>query len=236
MLPVRDVYLATRKLPDLPWNRFVARPVGAVFVALVRDSRITPNQITLLSLVVALASAGMIVICPGYWGLVAAVVVYEASYVLDCVDGMLARWRKAQSTVGHLFDFLMDELKAFVILAAVSARLYLESSNPRPLLVGLFGLVALASGVALTTFLRRPELNAPRAAAEAPQPAPSLSKRVVGFIESIAKLIVHYPSYIWLAAAVGHIEAYFYPYVLINALYATKTMAGIAVRFGRFET
>ncbi len=228
-----EVYLATRKLPDQPWNRFVARPIGAVVVALLKDSRITPNQITLVSLVLALVAVGLLLAWPGYWGLVVAAIVYEASYVLDCADGMLARWRKTQSTVGHLLDFLMDELKAFLILAAVSVRLFLESSSPTPLLVGLFGLVALASGVALTTFLRRPELNPVRSANSPPAPR-SLVRRAVGVVETLAKFIVHYPSYIWLAAAVGHIEAYFYPYVIVNALYAAVTMAALARRFGRF--
>ncbi len=229
----RDVYHRTRKRPDLFWNRFVARPVAAVIVAALAGTRVTPNQITLAALAVAALAAALIVTLPGYLGLLAAVLVFEISYVLDCADGMLARWRGTQSALGHLLDFLMDELKAFLVLAATSVRLHLETGSTTPLLVGIGGLVALASGVALTTFLRRPELGqtAPRSAEHGQRR--SFSHRAVGAIEAAAKLLIHYPSYIWLAAAVGRIELYFYPYVAVNALYASRTLLGVAVRFGR---
>ena len=110
---------------------------------------------------VALASVALLLVWPGHLGLIAAVVVFELSYVLDCADGMLARWRGTASPVGHLLDFLMDELKAFCLLAAVAVRLFLEQKDVRFLLLGLFGLVVLASGIALTTFVRRPEVAGP---------------------------------------------------------------------------
>lgn len=227
----REIYFATRKLPDLAWNRFVARPVAAVVVAVVDGTRITPNQITLLSLLVAAVAAAILIACPGYWGLISAILVYEFSYVLDCADGMLARLRSVQSKVGHLLDFLMDEVKAFMVLAAVSIRLFLASRDATWLILGLAGLVALASGVALTTFLRRPELAEPKRSLSESTPSPL--KRVIGLVESLAKLLVHYPSYIWLAAVFGRIDLYFYPYIAVNMLYATKTMLGVVVKFGR---
>src|SRR5438309_720417 len=103
-----------------------------------------------------------------------AVLVFELSYVLDCADGMLARWRGTASPVGHLLDFLMDELKAFLLLAAVSVRLFREHGDVRFLLLGLFGLVALASGIALTTFVRRPEVAGPGQPSQPPPRAKSL--------------------------------------------------------------
>src|SRR2546422_6874845 len=101
---IAETYRLTRKVPDLPWNLYVCRPVAAVIVHAASGTRVTPNQITLGSLVVAACAAAMLVLVPGFWGLVAAVVVFELSYVLDCADGMLARLRNQQSTVGHLFD------------------------------------------------------------------------------------------------------------------------------------
>src|SRR6187402_969608 len=124
-----EVYRKTKKTPDLFWNTFVCRPIAAVLVDDVKGTGITPNQITLSSYVVAMAAAALVVFLPGYVGLVVAIVVYQASYVLDCADGMLARWRGIQSTPGHLLDFLMDELKAFAILAAVAVRLYREAND-----------------------------------------------------------------------------------------------------------
>jgi len=232
-MSAREVYQRTRKIPDLFWNAYVCRPVAAVLVDRLRATRVTPNQITLAAVVLAVAASALLVLVPGYVGLVLGVVLFELSYVLDCADGMLARWRGTASPVGHLLDFLMDEIKAFVLLAAVAARLYLEHDDPRFLLLGSFGLVALASGVALTTFLRRPEVAGPGPAAPAP-PRRGLGKGI-GLVEAVAKFLIHYPSYILYAALLGRIDLYFFPYIAVNALYALRTFASVAVRFGRFE-
>jgi len=227
-----EVYKRTKKTPDLFWNLYVCRPVAAVLVALVSPTKLTPNQITLLSYVVAMAAAAMLVAWPGYTGLVAAVIVYELSYVLDCADGMLARWRGIQSKQGHLLDFLMDELKAFAILATASVRLYLERGDVNFLFLGLGGLVCLASGIAMTTFERRPEIAGEPKAAQ-PAAKPSLVKRVVGLPMRLAKLLIHYPSYILFVAVSGRLEFYLYPYVAINALYMLRSLAVVTLRFGR---
>ena len=232
-----EVYRKTRKVPDLFWNAYVCRPLAAVLVDAVKGTRITPNQITLSAVVVALASVVMLIVWPGHVGLIAAAIVFELSYVLDCADGMLARWRGIASPAGHLLDFLMDELKAFCILAAVAVRLFQEHADTRFLLLGLFGLVALASGIALTTFVRRPEIAGPKPAppaAGAPPVVPrSLVARVIGLIESGAKYLIHYPSYLLIVALIGRVELYFLPYVAVNALYAVRAFAGVAWRFGR---
>jgi hypothetical protein len=123
----------------------------------------------------------------------------------------------------------MDELKAFAILAAVSLRLAMDHDDDLFLRIGLGGLVMLASGTALTTFVRRPEIAGPAPAAAAPP------RRLgpIAIVERIAKFFIHYPSYIWAAAVAGRMDWYLYPYVLVNTLYAARTLLGVAVRFGR---
>lgn len=238
----REVYRATRKVPDLIWNTYVCRPPAAVLVSWVEGSRVTPNQITLASFVVAACAAALLVFLPGHLGLVVAIVVFELSYVLDCADGMLARLRGIASPAGHLLDFLMDELKAFLVLGASAVRLYFEHQDVRFLFAGVGGLVVLASGIAMTTFERRPEivaaLEARRASLE-PRPTTPLEaadaarRSPFRLPLALAKLLVHYPSYIWLSAVVGRLELYFWPYVAVHALYSLRSLALVALRFGR---
>lgn len=228
-----EVYRKTRKTPDLFWNMYVCRPIAAVLVDGVKGTKITPNQITLMSYVVAMAAAALLVFLPGHVGLIVAIVVYQASYVLDCADGMLARWRGIQSTPGHLLDFLMDELKAFAILAATAVRLYRDSGSEFFLLLGLGGLVCLASGIAMTTFERRPEIAPPKPEGAAPAAPRSLVQRLVGLPFAVAKFLIHYPSYILVAALIGRLEVYFYPYVLVNAVYMLRSLAVVTLKFGR---
>ena len=226
------IYRLTKKKPDLVWNEYVCRPLAALLVYALQGTRITPNQVTLVSLAVASVSVGILAFVPGWAGLVLGAVVFELSYVLDCADGMLARLRNLQSPQGHLFDFLMDELKAFAILGACSVRLWAERGyDPGYLLVGIVGLVAVASGIALTTFVRRPEIAGPPAAAAPSSPI----QGIVGAVEKVAKLDIHYPSYFLFVALSGRLELYLFPYVAVNALYAARVLGQVALRFGRAQ-
>src|SRR4051812_31741117 len=153
---VADAYRLTKKPKDIFWNRFVARPAAAVLLVPLQRSRVTPNQITFSSLFVFAAGAVLLALMPGRMGLAAAVLVIELSYVLDCVDGQLARLRGTSTPVGAHLDFLMDELKAFLLVAAVGVRLWLPAHDQRWLLEAVIGLGAVASRVSLPTLVRPP--------------------------------------------------------------------------------
>ena len=154
---IADSYRRTKKPKDILWNRLVARPLAAVMLVPLAGSRVTPNQVTFASLACFVASMALLVGLPGHAGLLIAVAVLELSYVLDCVDGQLARLRGTTSPVGAHLDFLMDELKAFLLVAATGARLWLAEARTQWLLEALAGLAVVASAISLTTFVRRPE-------------------------------------------------------------------------------
>ena len=239
------IYRASKKKRDVNWfTEHVARPPAAIVVYLASRTRITPNQITFLSVVVAAAACAIWICLPDYHWLVAAALIFEFSFVLDCADGQLARLRRIASPLGHLLDFLMDELKAMLVLGSIAVRLWLESGDVRLLLAGLGGLFLLAAGISLTTFIRRPEYAPPAPAAPAAPtdadapPAPPRRRGPVGMalgvVEAIAKFLVHYPQYIWIAAVANRMDLFFWAYVGVNALYFAKTFAGILLRLGRF--
>ncbi|HET7500826.1 MAG TPA: CDP-alcohol phosphatidyltransferase family protein [Kofleriaceae bacterium] len=234
------IYRSSKKQRDINWfTEWVARPPAAVFVYALRKTPITPNQVTFLSTAVAAGACAMFALWPGYVGLIAAAAVFELSFVLDCVDGQLARLRKTASPLGHLLDFLMDELKAMLLFGCVAVRLWRETADERLLLVGLAALFCLASGISLTSFMRRPEYGAKPPTAEG-QPAELGRRRgpigrVLNVVEWGARVIVHYPQYLWLCALVDRMDVYFWAYAGVNALYLAKSFAAILFRLGRFE-
>lgn len=233
------IYRASKKRKDINWfTEWVARPPAAVLVYLLRNTRITPNQVTFLSLVVCAAAGAMMVFLPGHMWLVAAALVYEFSFVLDCVDGQLARARKLASPLGHLLDFLFDEIKAMLLFGCVAVRLFRDTEDWRILIVGLAGMFCLASGIAITSFMRRPEYGAPAPSNDG-QPSVTASRAgvlglVLSLLEQAAKAVVHYPAYIWLVAAVDRIDIYFWAYAGVNALYLAKSLAVLLFKLGRF--
>jgi hypothetical protein len=239
-----DAYRRTRKPRDILWNRFVARPLAAVALVPLARTRITPNQVTLLTLIVFAGAAALIAFGESYAALVAGAAVLELSYVLDCVDGQLARLKGTSSPVGAHLDFLMDELKAFLLVGAVAVRLWRPEENARWLLEGLGALIAVAAAISLTTFMRRPEYAAATGAAaskgagdygegfaEAPPPPRSLSP--LRLVESLGRFIVHYPSYILFVAIADRMDLFLHVYGAVNAAYAGRALLGIGLRLGR---
>ncbi len=237
---IAAIYRASKKKKDINWfTERIARPPGAVVVYFLRNTRVTPNQVTFASAFIAACACAMFALLPGWTWLVAAALVFEFSFVLDCADGQLARLRKVASPIGHLLDFLMDELKAMLLFGCVSVRLWRETGDDRFLLVGLAGGFCLASGIALTSFMRRPEYGA-KQMTEDGQPAEVGQRRgpvgmVINGFEWSARFVVHYPQYLWLCAAVNRIDIYFWAYAAVNVLYLGMSLAKILLRLGRFQ-
>lgn len=234
------IYRASKKRHDINWfTEWIARPPAAVVVYALRGTPITPNQVTFLSAVIAAGACAMFALLPGYGWLVAAAAVFELSFVLDCADGQLARLRKTASPLGHLLDFLMDELKAMLLFGSVAAGMWRDSRDDRILLVGLAGLFCVASGISLTSFMRRPEYGAKPPTADG-QPVELVRRRgaiggVLSALEWAARAVVHYPQYLWLCALANRIDVYFWAYAVVNALYLARSLAQILLRLGRFE-
>ncbi len=243
---IAAIYRASKKKVDINWwTEWICRPVAAALIYVLKDTRITPNQVSFLSVLLAAASAAMFVLLPTHLGLVAAVVVFEISFVLDCTDGQLSRIRGTSSALGHYLDFLMDELKAMLILAAVSVRLFLDPGDQQLIDAQLVAPIALAAmfclgaGLSMTSFTRRSEYGAKPPTKDG-QPAVMAVRsgfvgKLISLLEHAGRFVVHYPSYIWLCAAFNRMDIYFWAYAATNALYAAKTFASIALRLGRFS-
>jgi hypothetical protein len=246
-----QVYKDTKKKHDLVFNLYVMRPIAAQLVAIVAPTRVTPNQVTLLNLFMFVGAAALLVALPTLNGGILAIAVLEASYCLDCVDGMLARHKKIASKEGHLFDFFTDELKALLLAATLGIRLWRTggfgldaqpwpAGSPYFLIAGIAGAVIIASAVSLTNFVRRPELSGRETTVEAHYEA-NIEKKAVSMVGRVAQLITsflrflnHYPSHIWVFAFAGRLDVFFWMYLALNLLYLARGWLGLILRFGRF--
>ncbi len=96
---------ASHVLGDLvePINRYAHIPMAAILVKPLKHTPITPNQVTLISVLFGLAAAWEFSL-GNLKGLVTGGVLFEISLVLDCVDGQLARAKNMASDLGRLID------------------------------------------------------------------------------------------------------------------------------------
>lgn len=239
---VAEVYRSSRKERDIFWNIYVARPLAAVVVHILRKTPMTPNQVTFLGFGVFLASMVVLVAWPGWHGFLAAAAVLEGSYLLDCADGQLARIKGMTSDVGAYLDFFIDEVKALLLVAAMAANRWVVLGDDRWLLVGIGGVVLVAAGTSLTTFIRRPEYagTAVKPGLPVVQAAPAgLIPKVRWIVERFLRWIVHYPSwFIYIALldgldGVDGVMAFLVLYLGTYLLYVGRTSLAVLLRLGR---
>lgn len=113
------------------------RPFSGWLASRLLNTSITPNQVTLISLL--LAFAGSVFFVFGYWQfLVVGAFLWLFSEFLDFVDGDLARARKRVTVSGIMFDAVSDTLKKPLLVVSLSLGLFGVSGNYIALLLGLF--------------------------------------------------------------------------------------------------
>jgi phosphatidylglycerophosphate synthase len=238
------VYRETRKKHDQLWNSYVMRPLAAVVVAAIHRTGITPNQVTLANLSVFVVAAALLVALPSWKGSLCAIAVLEASYCLDCADGMLARFKKLASKTGHLFDFFTDELKAVLLVGVLAVHTWQKgglgldgqmwpAGDARFLLAGIAGVTVIASAISLTHFVRSPEMSGKETTVEAFYETVEKKQSLGAHLATFLRFLNHYPSHIWIWALAGRLDAYMWLWIALNGLYLARGWLGLVLRFGR---
>lgn len=85
------------------------------------NTKITPNQLTYLMVVVGVLGGAALLI-PGLPGAILAVVLFQIYLLLDCVDGEVARWRKQTSITGVYLDRIGHYLCEAALLVGFGVR------------------------------------------------------------------------------------------------------------------
>jgi phosphatidylglycerophosphate synthase len=101
---------------------------------------VTPNQVTLVSMLLGLVSAGLFAF-PGYWTRLLAASLFLTATIVDGVDGELARVTLTESRAGARLDTLTDNLVHVALFGGIIVGCYRASLNWSyvPILVVLLG-------------------------------------------------------------------------------------------------
>lgn len=110
-----------------PWiNIFVFSHITIPLVYfMVNFTRITPNIISILSLILGIASAVLYF----YGFVISAAVMYLLSYILDATDGKVARLTNTGKNYGAWFDIFVDRMNLTLISTAISYHYYAEHTS-----------------------------------------------------------------------------------------------------------
>jgi len=117
-------------------NRYINRPMAALWVRPLKNTPVTPNQVTVVSLIIGIAGAGFFV-SGRPWGFLCGGILVQLSSIADCTDGMLARAKGISSAYGAYLDIFLDRINEFFILTAYVTGWYIYSGNIEMLVLGL---------------------------------------------------------------------------------------------------
>ncbi|WP_353945392.1 CDP-alcohol phosphatidyltransferase family protein [Streptomyces sp. HUAS MG91] len=122
--PLSDVRRLTQKKRDAWWTVLLVDPVATPLVRLTaRWTRITPNQITWGALILGLGAAGCFAMGDWRW-LIAGAVIYHLSFILDCMDGKVARLTGQGSVFGAWLDYIFDRVRVMACAVALMGGQY----------------------------------------------------------------------------------------------------------------
>ena len=143
------------------YSRYVNRPAGRVVAAFAHQFGLSPDGATAIS--AALSATGLALLgtlAPTAWSGLAVALLLASGYVMDSVDGQLARLRGGGSVRGEWLDHTVDAFKtsSLHLVVAISWFRFPPTDDSRWLLVPLgFAVTACVTyfGFMLVPYLRQ---------------------------------------------------------------------------------
>lgn len=132
-----EVRERTYKPRDAWWTVFLVDPLaGRLVVAAANRTSITPNQVTWAAFALGLGSAACFVMGGWTW-LAAGAVLYHLSFVLDCVDGKIARLKGTGTVFGGWLDYVFDRIRVLACAVALMWGQYRLTGQDLYLILGI---------------------------------------------------------------------------------------------------
>ncbi|MFI7698368.1 CDP-alcohol phosphatidyltransferase family protein [Nonomuraea sp. NPDC049480] len=127
-----DVY-ETRKRRDSWWTVYLVDPVACrVALPVANRTQLTPNGLTVLSLVLGMVSAA----CFAMNQLVPGAVVFYLSFMIDCVDGKIARLKGTGTPFGLWLDYVGDRVRVVLCAGGLAFGQYTLTGDVRYVVLG----------------------------------------------------------------------------------------------------
>jgi phosphatidylglycerophosphate synthase len=121
---------------------FFFRPLAFLFVKSIYRTSLTPNQVTMLSMLVGIGS-GILIGIGGSTAILLGAMLLALATILDCADGQLARMKNNGTAFGRILDGVVDYV--YTVSAFFGIAIGCRSESINPLLWWLFVVAAGAS-------------------------------------------------------------------------------------------
>jgi hypothetical protein len=123
------------------FDLYFYRPLAFLLVKAIYNTRITPNQLTLLSMLFGLLG-GASYAFGSHAAYIAGAVLYCLYNILDCSDGQLARLKNNGTRLGRILDGIADYLVTIAVYAGIGIGF--ASNSPHPV---FWWILTVAAGI-----------------------------------------------------------------------------------------
>ena len=127
-------------------SRYLNRPLSRPIARALSGTSITPNAVTLFTLLLAVATGGLVA---AGWNIAGGIGIQAVS-VIDGVDGELARLKRLASRFGAVLDAVVDRYADALIIGGMTIFAFRFEDYPRPEVIGMLAL----SGALLVSYSR----------------------------------------------------------------------------------
>lgn len=126
---LQDVQTLTYKRRDAWWTVLLVDPLASRLVVVTANrTSITPNQLTWAGLLLGACAAALFALARP-WSMIVGAALFHLSFVLDCMDGKIARLKGTGSVIGGWLDYMFDRLRVMMCAAALFGGQYARSGN-----------------------------------------------------------------------------------------------------------
>ncbi|MGD2185949.1 MAG: CDP-alcohol phosphatidyltransferase family protein [Desulfobacterales bacterium] len=121
-------------------DRTVNRPLGRFLSKILIHAPLTPNQISVISMMIGLWAAYCFNLGNYAAGIIGALLL-QVSAIIDCVDGDIARILYKESRLGKWLDISADQVVHVALFAAIAIGLKRQGSSAPVLLLGISAVI-----------------------------------------------------------------------------------------------
>jgi phosphatidylglycerophosphate synthase len=126
---MHEIRTRTYKDRDAWWTVWLVDPLASRLVWLVAPYRaVTPNRLTVSAFLLGIAAAACF--WQQSWGWLAlGALLFHFSFVIDCMDGKIARLKGTGSVFGAWLDYVFDRLRVVVCTVALMGGQYARTGD-----------------------------------------------------------------------------------------------------------
>ncbi|MDN3352470.1 CDP-alcohol phosphatidyltransferase family protein [Actinomadura sp. DC4] len=134
---LEDVRSRTYKGRDAWWTVVLVDPLAGRLVRFTANrTSLSPNSLSSGALVLGLGAAWCFWEAGTRW-LVLGAVLYHLSFVLDCMDGKIARLKGTGTVFGSWLDYVFDRVRVLICALALTGGQYEATGRPEYLALGV---------------------------------------------------------------------------------------------------